>query len=102
MRVVFEFLGGPRDGERLAGRADDVGRTEAANYFAHTGGARIGATFWCASEYAVNALRSTPLTEIERLEAAGYRFRGHLYEVFLRWQQRRGVLVRARHVGASE
>ncbi len=101
-RVEFEFLGGPRDGERLCGRLDTGVLTEAGAFYTYTDCAKIGSRFWCASEYAATALRTLPWDTLEDLEAAGYRFRGHLYEIFVRWEKQHTLLVRTRHVGASE
>lgn len=96
MSIVVEFLGGPRDGERLSGCLD------AGAFYRHTDGGRIGKRFWCPCEYSLAALRTFPLEQTEAYEAAGYRFSGHIYEVVLRREQRRKLVVRARHVGASE
>ncbi|MBX3414135.1 MAG: hypothetical protein KF708_15715 [Pirellulales bacterium] len=100
--LVFEFLGGPRDGERLRGHIDDDTMTEAWTLYRHTDGAALGRHFWCACEYSVRALRTLPWQVIEQLEDEGYRFRGHIYEIFLRWDREGYVLIRARHVGSSE
>ncbi len=102
VQVVFEFLGGPRDGERLCGCLDAGVMTEAGAFYRHTEGAQVGKRFWCPCEYSVAALRTIPWNDLESLEAAGYRFRGHVYEIFVRWEKRQTLLVRTRHVGASE
>ncbi|HEY4308849.1 MAG TPA: hypothetical protein VGN12_05305 [Pirellulales bacterium] len=102
MRIEFEFLGGPRDGERLAGFVEDGVLTEAACVYRYTDGACVGTHFWCKCEYTVNALRTIPWSDIEQLELAGYRFRGHVYEVFERQVASESLLVRARHLCAAE
>jgi hypothetical protein len=101
-RVVFEFIGGPRDGDRLRGSLEHGVATEVGAIFRHTDGAKVGKRFWCPCEYTLTALRTIPWENLEQLEAAGYRFQGHLYEIFLRWQKEDALLVRLRHVGASE
>ena len=75
---------------------------EASAFYRHTEGARIGARFWCTCEYTVTALRTVPLDDIEALDAAGYRFQGHLYEVFVRSEQGPILLVRAQHICTPE
>ena len=101
-RVVFEFVGGPRDGERLCGCLETGVTSEAGAFYRHTEGAKVGTRFWSPCEYSVAALRTIPWNDLEALEAAGYRFRGHLYEIFLRWEKSQTLLVRSQHVGASE
>jgi hypothetical protein len=102
MRVVFEFLGGPRDGERLTGIVDDPMMSEAVSLYGHTIRARQGAQFWCTCEYSVTALRTIPWTEIEQLESVGYRFRGHLYEVAERKEHSGSIVARVRYLRPSE
>jgi hypothetical protein len=101
-QVVFEFVGGPRDGERLCGCLDRGGLTEAGAFYRHTDGAKVCKQFWCPCEYSVTALRTIPWNDLEAFEAAGYYFRGHIYEIFVRWEKSRTLLVRTRHVCASE
>jgi hypothetical protein len=101
-RVVFEFVGGPRDGERLSGCLDSGALTEAGAFYQYTDGAQVGTRFWCTCESAASAMRTIPWESLEALDAAGYRFQGHLYEIFMRWEKRRTLLVRSRHIGSSE
>ncbi|HVU88948.1 MAG TPA: hypothetical protein VHD36_16610 [Pirellulales bacterium] len=102
MRIIFEFVGGPRDGERLLGNADEETFTEAGGYYRHTSGATVGGRFWCTCEYTVAALQSIPLADIEQLELAGYRFRGHVYEIVARRNYRGMLVARAQHRHAAE
>ena len=102
MRVVFEFLGGPRDGQRLTGTVEEPAMSEAVSLYSHTSRARRGARFWCTCEYSVAALRTIPWTDIEQLESAGYRFRGHVYEVVERNDSDGSVIARARYLHPSE
>ena len=55
-RVVFEFIGGPRDGERLSGCLEAGMLTEAGAFYRHTNGAEVGKRFWCPTEYSLTAL----------------------------------------------
>jgi hypothetical protein len=102
MKVVFEFLGGPRDGQRLTGVVEDPAMSEAVCLYGHTSRARRGARFWCTCEYSVTALRTIAWTEIEQLESAGYRFRGHVYEVVERHDCDDSIIARARYLFPSE
>jgi hypothetical protein len=102
MRIVFEFLGGPRDGQRLTGVVEAPAMSEAVSLYRHTSKARRGARFWCTCEYTVAALRTIPWTDIEQLELAGYRFRGHVYEVVERSDFSSSVVARARYLHPSE
>lgn len=101
-RVVFEFIGGPRDGELLCCYLDAQATTEAGSFYAYTERGTIGKRFWCMSEYGRTALRTIPWSRIELLEAAGYRFGGHVYEVTERRRVREELIVRTRHVCTSE
>jgi len=101
-KVVFEFLGGPRDGERLCGCLVSGAYTEAEAIFRRTERAQIGQSFWCTCEYSRTALRTMPAEHIECLEATGHRFRGHIYEIVLRWERPEELLIRAKHVRAAE
>ena len=102
MRLVIEFVGGPRDGERLLGTVDDGALTEARTFYGYTGGARVGSRFWCTCEYTTAALRTIAWVEVEQLELAGYRFHGHIYEIVDRQQQADALLARARHLFPAE
>ena len=102
MQVIFDFHGGPRDGERLTGNLDGHAPTEASNFYRHTDNASVGARFWCTCEYGVAALRTIPWTDIEQLESAGYRFRGHVYEVVERREREGAVHARVRYAAPSE
>ena len=102
MQVIFEFVGGPRDGERLIGVVEDPAFTEAGSYYRHTDQARVGARFWCACEYSVSTFRTIPLVEIEQLEMAGYRFRGHVYEIAERIDNNGSLTALARHLFPAE
>ena len=101
MRLMFEFRGGPRDGERLAGSTQEASPSEAGSYYRHTNGAPVGARFWCSCEYACTALRSIPWDKVEQLELAGYRFRGHIYEVAERTHTQGVLIAQARYVWPS-
>jgi hypothetical protein len=101
-QIEFEFHGGPRDGERLSGSLVAGVMTEAGAFYRNTDGGQVGQRFWCPCEYSVTALRTMSWEELESLEAIGYRFRGHIYEVFVRWVKSQTLLIRTRYVGASE
>lgn len=101
MRIVFEFIGGPRDGERLTGCSEDLA-TEAGSLYRQTGRATVGYRFWCTCEYSVTALRTIPWVDIEQLEEAGYRFRGHVYQIADCVKREESVVARVRHLFPSE
>src|SRR5690348_9743625 len=102
MRVIFDFVGGPRDGERIVGECEDDATTEAACLYRRTVSAGVGQRFWCPCEYTVAALRTIPFDTIECLERVGYRFRGHVYEITSRRQLADAVVARVRHRFAAE
>lgn len=101
-KVIFQFVGGPHDGRLLSASLDRPDYTEASSIYRDTDNAAVGRRFWCYSEYSLSSLRTTPLQQLERLEANGYRFPGHVYEIVLRIQHLRDLRVRVKHVRASE
>ena len=74
LQLAIEFVGGPRDGERLLGSFADGVLTEAANIYRHTEGAGIGKRFWCPCEYTINAVRTMEWEELERLDTRAIAF----------------------------
>ena len=91
LEIIFEFVGGPLDGETLIGNlgyGDD-----AEKYYLLTNHGAIGQRFRVASDYAVETLAT------EQLKVEGrHHFQQHFYVVRDRVEESEEVLVRAEYV----
>jgi len=88
--VIFEFVGGPNDGETVHGRLGESNDAHRYYLFSHHG--RVGQAFKVASEHAIEALATEGLKE-ESLD----RFQQHYYVVTDRLEDDGEVLVRAEY-----
>lgn len=102
MRILFEFVGGPKDGNLAQGVLGEGGDAERHYLFSNRG--RIGQKFKVASEYTVETLASEGL-EIDQ----PHHFQIHYYVVTDRVEDEDEVWVRAEylprpaeHRGSSE
>ena len=100
--VEIEFVGGPRDGELLAGDVDSPESLGLAGVYRQLRGGKVGELVWVPTEYAMASLRSLFGSQAEVVEQMGLRFPGHAYQVFARRVSRQRVLVRLSHCGACE
>jgi hypothetical protein len=89
-KIVFKFLGGPKDGETLIGRVGSQG--EAEGYYLLTNRGRLGQQFHTASEYAVEAIARRQGDE------PFPRFQRHVYEIADSFEDEEKVFIRARYV----
>jgi hypothetical protein len=90
-KIVFKFIGGPKDGETLIGRFGEG--DEAEKYFVLSNHGRVGQRFRIASEYAVETLASEKLQE-----DAPHHFRPHVYRVTDCLEDQYKVFIRAEYV----
>ena len=103
MKIIFEFLGGPRDGTRLIGdteyglgHAPDESEAALANgFYAATNAGTVGAEFDGLSDYPPEVLRTIGEEAIVR----DYELGTHMYEVFDRSEEGNEILVRVRYEG---
>ena len=95
LTIIFEFVGGPLDGETLVGvlgEGDDAER-----YYLFTNHGAVGQRFKVASDYAVETLAEERLKVEER-----HHFQQHVYVVIDRVEEDGEVLVRAAYLHQSD
>ena len=95
LKIIFEFVGGPLDGETLVGvlgEGDDAER-----YYLFTNHGAVGQRFKVASDYAVETLAKEQLKVEER-----HHFQQHIYVVTDRVEEDGEVLVSATYLPQSD
>ncbi len=90
-KIVFKFLGGPKDGETLIGRLG--GQNEAQRYYLLAYRGRLGQQFHAASDFAVEAL-----AQPQSADDQARRFQRHVYEIIDNVEDEQKVFIRARYV----
>ena len=91
LKITFQFVGGPFDGETLVGDLGDGG--DAERFYLLTNRGAIGQRFKVASDYAVDTLAKEQLKSEER-----HYFQPHFYVVTECGEDESGeVLVRAEY-----
>jgi hypothetical protein len=91
LQIIFEFVGGPLDGETLTGNLGEG--DDAERYYLFTNHGAVGQRFKVASDYAVETLAREELKVEER-----HHFHQHFYVVKDRIEESGAVLVRAEYV----
>jgi len=93
--IIFEFLGGPSDGESVQGEFGDGG--DAERYYLITNHGTVGHRFKVASEYAVETLAHEELRVDEP-----HHFQPHYYVVAERLDEDDEIWVRATYQPGSD
>jgi hypothetical protein len=93
-KIIFKFLGGPKDGETLFGRMG--GQGQADRYYMLTNHGRLGQRFRTASEYAVETLAREQLAEEQP-----HGFQQHVYEIADCFEDEEKVFIRAQYVQSA-
>jgi hypothetical protein len=101
-KLHFEFIGGPLDGLIIDEPLGSSNLTTADGLLRHSEGGKPGATVWMATPYTMEMLRTYSLDTIEQFSPCGYRFPGHTYQIIVRRISGPNLIVRARHIGATE
>lgn len=91
MRIIFELIGGPNDGQILLGTLGDA--SDAERYYLFSNRGAIGHRFKVASSYAVETLAEEQLKVDKR-----HHFQMHYYVVTDRLEDGGEVRVRAEYV----
>ncbi|MHB0956884.1 MAG: hypothetical protein ACYC0X_13180 [Pirellulaceae bacterium] len=91
LQIIFEFVGGPNDGNVLHGAIGEP--TDAERYYLFSNHGTVGHRFKVASQYAVETLASEQLKD----ERPHY-FQRHYYAVTDRLEEGGEVWVRAEYV----
>ena len=91
MKIIFEFVGGPLDGQTVVGNAGQ--QNEADRYYVLTHHGRVGQRFRVASNYAIETLAQEELKEEKP-----HHFQPHRYEVTDRIEEDDEVLIRVEHL----
>lgn len=91
LKIIFEFHGGPFDGETLHGALGES--SDAERYFLFTNHGTVGNRFKVASEYAVEMLASEELKD-----QTDHHFQPHFYVVADRLEDSDEVIVRAEYL----
>ena len=95
LKIIFEFVGGPLDGETVVGNLGEGG--DAERYYLFTNRGAVGQRLKVASDYAVETLAREELKDEQR-----HRFQQHFYAVTDRVEDQGEVFVRAEYVLQSE
>ena len=91
MNIIIEFIGGPMDGQTVAGRSGQ--QDEADRYYALTHHGRIGQRFRIASTLAIETLSREELRD-----EAPHHFQPHSYKVTDRVESEGELLIRVEYV----
>ncbi len=91
MKIIFEFVGGPKDGTVLEGKLGEPSDAERFYLFSNRG--TVGHRFKVASSYAVDTLAEERLKKDKR-----HHFQQHHYDVIERLEEEDEVHVRARYM----
>jgi hypothetical protein len=94
MKIVFEFVGGPKDGKILRGKLGEPSDAERFYLFSNHGA--VGHRFKVASNYAVETLAEAGLMEDKR-----HHFQRHYYVVTDRREEGDEVWVRAEYIAQA-
>ena len=94
LKILFEFIGGPNDGEVLQGMLGDA--SDADRHYLFTNHGTVGQRFKVASQYAVDAL-----AEPSPHDETPYRFQRHYYVVTGCLEGKSEVWVRSEYVPQS-
>lgn len=95
LQIIFEFVGGPLDGETLVGNLGES--DDAERYYLFTNKGAVGQRFKVASDYAVETLAREELKVEVR-----HHFHQHFYVVTDHVEDECEVLVRAEYVPRTE
>ena len=102
MKILVEFLNGPRDGDRLESDSDGPTLSDAEGVLRFIADQGLGARFWCPSEYALHVLRTYSAAAVIRAIAVGCRFPGHVYRVVSQEITADRARLRLIHAGVEE
>jgi len=91
LRITFEFVGGPNDGNVLHGRLGDPSDTERYYLFSNHGA--VGQRFKTASPYAIETLAEEQLKDDRK-----HHFQRHYYVMTDRIEDDTEVWVRAEYL----
>ena len=94
LNIIFEFVGGPKDGNVVSGALGEP--CDAERYYLFTNRGAVGNRFKVASQYAVETLVREQLKEKKR-----HYFQRHYYIVADRFEDDEEVWVRAEYVPES-
>jgi len=98
MLIIFEFSGGPFDGETVECETTKATGHEAALlYYSLCGDGTVGAQFMTTSPAAVESLQTVG---VEVTQGRGFHY--HKYEVTDRLESDDEVLVRVKYIGLVE
>jgi hypothetical protein len=95
VNIVFEFVGGPKDGKVLRGELGEPSDAERFYLFSNHG--TVGHRFKVASNYAVETLAEEQLKEDKR-----HHFQRHYYVVTDRLEEGDEVCVRADYIAQAD
>ena len=106
MKVIFEFVGGFKDGQTCIGdtdhgpsyTADEPKAFEAIGFFEMSDHGRIGARFMGLSDHSVSLIQSIGA---DAMKSGAFKPQKHVYEVFDRREGDNEVLIRAKYVPAE-
>jgi hypothetical protein len=100
-QLVFEFYGGPRDGEVLIGALGCLQSEEIQHRCDHRSNAVTGQRINCATLYGETILETCSDSAIKDFVEQGCRFYNHTYEVL--WRRDVGPEIRLglKHIGPA-
>jgi hypothetical protein len=91
LQIIFEFVGGPKDGNTLHGTLGQS--SDAERYYLFSNHGALGQSFKVASPYAIEMLTEEQLKEDKR-----HHFQRHYYVVTDRIEDGEEVWVRAEYL----
>lgn len=103
MQIIFEFIGGFKDGETYVGdtehgpsyTAEELEAFNAVGFYEMSGNGTIGKRFMGLSDHSVGLIQSIGAKNMQEI---GVKPQKHTYEVFERLDGDNEVLIRARYI----
>src|SRR5580658_3932702 len=101
MGLIYEFLGGPRDGEVLAGGSECLQGDEIQRQCDQSHDGVIGQRIHCTTLYSETIVETCSDSAINDFKQMGCRFPNHTYEVLWRRVDGPEIRIGLRHIGIA-